>query len=363
MRMKAEQGVRGGDTAPFASSLQKDLREHIDAVTSGLCTRPQLDRFVLACHALALAFLKRKRSTGLLAEAQGLNLSDAAIDCIGDLFQRSETGEFVRVRAYFGSMDVAGMSDEELLTYLRKLVFSQVNQGVFRLYHEVDPSLGKILRNVKLAVNAVRNFETADRFGEPCLAPMMDDRLDHLPILDRENVGRVFLRIAHGNERIPELLAKLSLYLRGQSEHSRVVPLVAVALGIRSLYARTSMAEGEAPSPDRALLEEDAAMIIRNACSRVKAKMRHRYVVQKEVENDVFERYFDAIEKYLRARFDGAGDAGFSLEGCLERIDPTMTLEEYRRNHRARMEYLARKTTEQVQKSLRLEAARGIPGL
>jgi hypothetical protein len=343
---------------PVVLSLQKDLRQQVIAVISGLCTRPQLNGFVHTCHALALAFLRSKRSSGFLAEAQGLNLSDVAFDCIGELFQKNETGELVRIRAYFGSLDLTNISDAELLTYLRKLVFSLVNQGVFRLYHDVDPSLGKVLRNVKLSVNAVRNFEMVDRFGEPCLSPVMVDRLDHLPIFDRDGVVRAFLLIAHGNERIPELLAKFSLYLRGQSDHSRVVPLVSVALGVRSMYARTSMSEVGVSSPERALLEQDAAVMIRTACARVKAKMRARYVEKKDVRVEVFERYFEAIESYLRARFEGIPDVELSLYGCLERLDPTMTREEYFRNHRARIEYLARKTTEQVRTSLKLEGIR-----
>jgi len=125
------------------SNLQRNLRENITAVMSGLHTRAQLNGFVSACHALALAFLRSKRSVGLLADAEGLKLPDLAYDCIADLFQKSESGDFVRIRAYFGGLDIDRVTDEELLTYLRRLVFSLVNQGVFRLYHEVDPPSAK----------------------------------------------------------------------------------------------------------------------------------------------------------------------------------------------------------------------------
>jgi len=190
----------------------------------------------------------------------------------------------------------------------------------------------------------------------------MLERLDHLPVLDREGVEHVFLRIGHGDERVPELLAKLSLYLRGQSDHSRIVPLVAVALGIRSLYARTSTAPGATSTPERELLEQDATTMIRGACSQVKAKMRRRYVDQKRIGAEVFELYFDAIELYLCARFDGLGEGALSLYTSLERVDPTLTREEYRRKHRARIEYLARKTTDRVREGMRLEGARAASG-
>jgi len=344
------------------SNLQRNLRENITAVMAGLHTRAQLNGLVSACHALALAFLRSKRSVGLLADAEGLKLPDVAYDCIADLFQKSESGDFVRIRAYFGSLDIDRVTDEELLTYLRRLVFSLVNQGVFRLYHEVDPSLGKVLRNVKLSVNALRNFEEVERFGEPCLVPAMAERGDHLPMLDREAVEHVFHQIGHGNERVPELLAKLSLYLRGQSDHSRVVSLVAVALGIRSLYARASAAGHAAVSPDHALQEQDATTIVRGACADVKSRMRKRYVEQKKISADMFEKYFEAIEMYLRARFDGLADGDLSLSACLERVDRSVTREEYRQKHRARIEYLARKTTSRVREGLKKEGARETSG-
>ena len=97
--------------------------------------------------------------------------------------------------------------------------------------------------------------------------------------------------------------------------------------------------------------------MIRGACAHVKTRMRPRYVDRKKVAADLFERYFAAIEMYLRARFDGMGEGDLSLFASMERVDPSMTQKEYRRNHRSRVEYLARKTTEQVRKGLRQEGA------
>jgi hypothetical protein len=342
-----------------APGLQGNLRENIIAVITGRHSRAQLNGLVSACHALALAFLRSKRTAGLLAEAGGVRLPDLAYDCIADLFQTSEGGGFIRIRAYFSSMDIDNITDEELLAYLRRLVFSLVNQGLFRLYHDVDPSLGKVLRNVKLSVNAVKNFDDVERFGEPCIAPALVDRLEHLPPFDREAIERILHGLGHGNEHVPQLLAKLALYLRGQSEHSRVVSLVAVALGIRSLYARSSAPPAEGKPPDLALREHDAETMIRGACEHVKCRMRARYVERHKVGPDTFERYFLAIEMYLRARFDGIREKDLSLFSTMVRIDPSLTREEYKRKHRARIEYLARKTTERMRRGMRQGASRG----
>ncbi len=41
---------------------------------------------------------------------------------------------------------------KDLLGPARRLVFSHVNQALCRIYQETDPSLGKLIRNLKLAV-------------------------------------------------------------------------------------------------------------------------------------------------------------------------------------------------------------------
>jgi hypothetical protein len=62
---------------------------------------------------------------------------------------------------------------------------------------------------------------------------------------------------------------------------------------------------------------------------------------------------------YLRARFDGIREKDLSLFSTMVRIDPSLTREEYKRKHRARIEYLARKTTERMRRGMRQGASRG----
>ncbi len=131
------------------SALSRGLRDNLLAVLGGAFAHQQLNAVIQVCHALASAFLAGKKTTRTLTTLHGLGYSDLAYDCIAEIFQQYPAGHFVQLQAYFNSLCLETASDEEILVHLRRLVFSKVNQAIFRLYNEADPSLAKILRNIK----------------------------------------------------------------------------------------------------------------------------------------------------------------------------------------------------------------------
>lgn len=169
------------------------MRDHLRAIISGTSARPQLNAVVAVCHALASASLATRRTSSTLVSLHGLNRSDLAYDCIAEISRQDAAGAFVQLNAYFDGLSLGSLSDEEILAHLRRLVVSKVNQGIFRLYNEADPPLGKILRNIKLAVNSLKHFTEIERFGELCLAPSLCDTLEYLPVPDPEEIQRSFL--------------------------------------------------------------------------------------------------------------------------------------------------------------------------
>ncbi|MDI6803591.1 MAG: hypothetical protein QME58_07065 [Bacteroidota bacterium] len=134
-------------------------------------------------------------------------------------------------------MSITTSRDEEILSHLRRLVFSKVNHGIYRQYSEIDPSLSKILRNIKIAINTLKNFTEVERFGESCIAPCACDTLEDNPAFDRDELRGFFMCEVNGREHIPDLLAKFSLILREQTDRCRIIPLVTVGINIsRCIY-------------------------------------------------------------------------------------------------------------------------------
>lgn len=324
---------------PRPPSLTSGLKENILSVVSEYPDRARVNSLVEVCRTLAASFLSNKASAGSLASVHGVSINDLAYDCIADLFRQDGNGAYLELQSYFSGITPEEMKDEELLPHLRRLVFSKVNQGVFRLFGESDPSLSKILRNVKLAVSALKNFTEVERFGEAYLAPSLVDTLEHLPPFEREELARRFFEETTGKELIPQLLAKLSLLLREQEEYCRIVPLIGVGILIRRVYEGKRAGSEEPDEIETTVGVNDVIVVIRAACHDVRVKARNKYVGSGKLCENIFCCYFRAIETELLNRFHGRAAEEHSLFSALREHLPDIGREEYMAEHRSRLEY------------------------
>ncbi len=330
------------------------LKETLHSMTSDRPPEPVVDEFVTFCRKTAVILLRKKIAVGKLnLNHITLSVDDLALDCVADLFSRNDKGSFTQLQVYMRGIDPERMTEAELTSHLRRLVFAKVNQGIFRIYHEIDPSLSKIIRNIKLSVNALENFTTINRFGETYLVPSATDPLEHLPLIEPEMIREELRRLAGRNATIPELLAHLSRCLQEQSEYSRIVSIVQVALIIRSLYSDGPPDDEATSNADGTVSVLDAADIIRAACLWVKVRATKKYVDSGKVGAPMFDHYFAVIEAALLLSITDkdAADAGYFDE--LAKLVPGLTPEEYRIRHKSRLEYLGRIARRRALKELK----------
>jgi hypothetical protein len=326
------------------SKISGRLREVLLAVLAGNPTREQLNHLIAVCQTLASSFISGKSTLGGLRTVSGLTTSDLAVDCIADLFRQNEHGAYAQLQAYFSGLQLPVADNEEILTHLRRLVFSKVNQGIFRCYSESDPALAKILRNLKLAVGTLKNFTELERFGEQCLTPALCDRLEHCPPFDRDELERFFLRATTGKEMIPDMMAKLSLLLRDQNEHCRIIPLVTVGLLIRSAYEKKELPSVKTTTVSSILGESEMVTLIQHACAEVSRETREKFVNRKKIDFGQFEAYFKVVEEALLDRFQGKNGDEVSLYDRLRKEIPGLTKIRYINSHRNRVEYFLKLT-------------------
>jgi hypothetical protein len=334
------------------STLTLPLRENLLAVLGGAYTSKQLNGLINLCVALATELLCRKSTSRKLSSLQGLNEKDLAYDAIADLFQRDAQGNFIQLDAYFSGFDLQTISDEELLIALRRLVYSRVNQALFRMYHDIDPAFARILRNIKLAIETMKQFDEFDRFGEPSIAPALCDTLEHLPALEPDEVKRHLLSVCFGNENIPQLLGKLAVFLKQQECNSRILPLISVASIFQSVYAIKNEPLLAPAAVEMEFAPNDIVETIKSVCRTVQADTRRKYLEKKNVGEDVFRTYFDIIERTLLARFvENNGE--LSYFDLLKSRLPDLTPAEYKKLHRAKLEYLGALTQKLAIKRLK----------
>ncbi|MGB2867744.1 MAG: hypothetical protein WBD36_04790 [Bacteroidota bacterium] len=330
------------------------LQRILHSVLSSSQTEQQTNEIVKLCHAMAVSFLMSKLSSRRLNPSfAGLKITDLAFDCIADLFQRDAGGRLVQLSAYFGSISIAELSDEALTGHLRRLVFSKVNNNIFRIYNEVDPTLGKILRNIKLTVHALGHFVEFERFGEPYLAPANVDPLSRLPQPDPEVLSRNLRQQKERESNIPGLLSALSCYLRDQEEHAREIPLMTVAYVLRSHFAKPDVLDAEISSAEGRLLENDVRTIIEEVCQRLKLEKHDTYVGKNKLKVAEYESYMEVIVENLHATLVQDDGTDFPFYNRLKSRLTPLSKGAYRKRHKNKLEYLARIARDRVIEKLK----------
>jgi hypothetical protein len=315
----------------------------------------QLNRLIVLSHTIAHSFLAKKGASRVLTSVYGMNVADLAYDCIADLFQKDRDGNYIQLQAYFNGLPITTIREEELLAYLRRLVFSKVNQGIYRLYSEVDPSLAKILRNIKIAITTLKNFTEIERFGEPCIYPCLCDTLENYPVLGHEDLMGRFAPQTIGREKIPELLAKLSVFIREQDEYCRILPFVSVGLLFRSIYTQRQDSPVMVADADAQMMDHDTKSIINDACSNIRKLHEAEYVGRKNISAEMFGNYVHVLSEALCEKYIAKDGFDFSLYESLKKLSPGLSVEEYKTTHRNKIEYLLKMVNKEVIKQLKVQ--------
>ncbi len=333
--------------------LRERANRSLRAILKSQFRQGDVDDLVHACKSLALPLLRsRLVNDHVLDYKLGLNLDDIAIDCVADLFVSADSGYFPHLEAYFASQPAETLDDDELLSYLRRLVFSLVNQGLFRLYNSADPTLGKILRNIKIALHHFDSLVQADVFDDQYLMlPDVEPRLE-LRVLEPEELEAGLRSYLAGTENVPYMLGKLALLLREQSDIAKMVPILLAARTFKSLYTRNTGDEEAGGIPQHNIETEEIMAVVRKTVQLVRDSKGIAYSRKKKVEPELLDAYFRAIERKLILSFSDDG-AEKGLKELLSEQLEGMSESEYVRLHRNRIQYLARVTGSRVAQMLK----------
>lgn len=333
-----------------------------DTVTSMLGSSPDgmaVRRFVEETHRLAHAYLRQRARVGALeARRFGLSLEDLALDCVADLFQRDEDGRFVQLVEYFESANWQSKDLVGLRIALRRLVFSKVNEGLFRRHRGHDPELARIIRNVKNAVKSAEGLSLVRRgkalwmvVGDPAL-------LGERPPLPFETVEAHLVPRLNGTCHTPELVALFEELVGAWPGYDAGYPVSRFAMAVRSASMRLAMIpEVESPPTfgDAVLTSEMVEHVIEETIEQVGEAMFDTYVASGKIDAALYQAYMRATYRVLSAQFCSKAMPVDSYYHALEPCLPGLAKEEYRQAHRHVMEYLVKTARARLMKELEKE--------
>ncbi|HBQ58137.1 MAG TPA: hypothetical protein DD671_00510, partial [Balneolaceae bacterium] len=186
------------------------------------------DQLCIQFRYIAVAYLRSKaKSKDFLLDHLYKNIDDLALDCIADLFGRSNQC-LQSIEAFLTLDQIKEMSESEVQTKVRQLIFSKVNDGLYQNFQKLDPSLSRIIRNLKrkLDEDKVAGLNYDPRSGEIVISgenhslPNMPDEILEIKISAR------FSEIKNSVDAIKAL----AFIIREAEEYSSKIKLVNFAV-------------------------------------------------------------------------------------------------------------------------------------
>jgi hypothetical protein len=230
-------------------------------------------------------------------------------------------------------------------------VFLKVNKNIIRLYSELDPVLGKVLRNLKLAVEKTRLFHEEDRFGETMLIPVGCGPLAERPPLSLEKAEQWLARSVLVHDTMMTMVNKLYCVLAEQNDYQRAIPFVSAALMFKRVYQLAWETPDEAASPDEMLRGQELSALAKHVCSSLGETMRTTYVEKRKISEELFRNYLCALNDILVGEVNGEEDISYFER--LKRYLPNLSRRVYTQKHRTILEYLAKSAKQALREELK----------
>ena len=334
-----------------------NLRSLLRSILKREPSNDTIKAFINICHKMAVAYLCVKHSNGHLStERFGLNREDIALDSIADLFRRDKDGNFYELQIYFNRLeDLDQKSDEEIMAELRNLVFSCVNRGLFRLYQSFDPSLGKIIRNIKLALKNHPVVELKEYFKDKVIVPKgLDISRDHLPEAVPELISSELCEKVSPTASLFEMLGLIGEVLSQLDHNRKSISLTDTALIIRSIHTSYNETTSDDDYPDT-IINHEIRAIIEEVLKKIEKVVNRSYVEKLKLTAKEGKIFLAVIGEILVMNFSTEPQKIISYQAIFKKNLPSLTKEIYNANFRTKLEYLTKLAKEKMCEKLKKE--------
>ena len=330
----------------FQSEINKELRlmgikRTLQRCVNNSYNRSDVNNLISHCFNVAITSLRIKSGSFKSFMIRDENLEDLAWDFIADLFQKNEGGELVVLAEYFKYCDLELLSDEDIQIELRRLVCSKVEDNIFRFYGERDPSLKKIIRNIKLAVK-VQECENRVCYQDGFLIVDKSVQTD-LEIMPAEFMQVRLCSSLSENSMIPDILIKVIDILNDQDEYEKRFSLVGLARIIRESYVliQSSYPIKTGPNVYSEMLRKELDDFLDKSVNKVKDNIAKQYIEKGKADRRELDIYFKTAKEIVKSNFEGTSVCRSQFDQLKEHYHQ-LEYEQFRENHRSILEYVVK---------------------
>lgn len=318
--------------------------ENIKAILSGAIKGDSKNEQLLVklCIDIAEAYLRTKvKKHSFLINIAVASLRDFAIDSVAELFEKREN-RLVVFEKWIPEKDISQFSEGRLFIQLRRLVFSKVNDRIFGTYKEYDPSLSKIMRNIKRVINEGNIEEliiTSD--GKSIRLGAGEKKKTALPVeLLSMKFSSRFSQVSSTVDALEQLRVVFELM---EDEYDCEVHITAFALILRQFHTALRDEEvSDFDSVEMKYLNSEVKEMVSHIVEKTKRELYGSYVTKNKIAAGDFSGYFMVVRSILESEFGGTERQEESFYEHFVLIFGEMSKEEYRNSHRKFLEYFVK---------------------
>lgn len=303
---------------------------------------------------ISVAYLRAKAHQNhfLLDHLYG-DIDDLALDCIADLFGM-EGGCLYQIEEYFDRSELETLNESEVTTELRRLIFSKVNEGLYRNYSHFDPSLSKIIRNLKrtLEENKVKGASYNSSTG----VIEFEDTVEGKPVIPDEILEIKLSSSLTDINNTVDAVHELRMILNNEEGYASRFPLVGFAVLLRKTFAyQLEMEEHDkGKNLKNGYGDNELRVFIVNCISKEREKFYRTYVRSEKIDEKYIDNYLYAVRDILMADFVEPS----SREGYFEHFEfyfPEISYGRYRKKYRKILEYMVKSIRQRLVSEIKKE--------
>ena len=302
--------------------------------------REAVNRLVQMSSNIALSFLRVQYKRGALDDFRfGISTEDLALDCIADAFYRDESGHFTTLETYFNSMQWRELSEEDLHIAFRRIIFSKVNEGLFRSYRTEDPNLAKIIRNIKEAIKRSSSLHLhRERETQWIIVGAEDTKKTNLPLAPSAVLESYLMSVLCQTSNTYAAVYAFEHFLKLHPYYGNAFPLSEYARVLRSCFTNRQVHDHATQEISTSLIDLENALA--KTISFVQTHLHKTYVQTGKVSTSLFDTYIKAVQKTLAAHFGYPGVRIESQYEALASVLPGLSKDAFKHEHRNIMQYL-----------------------
>jgi hypothetical protein len=324
--------------------LQNFLRQTLD----GTVSRQDFHALVhYACSIGELYLNQRWRSLGYLYALNGLTAGDLAMDCVGDLFARSQGRNFFRLEKFALSLHqpLEHISDHEMYFAFKSFVVVLVKARLAKLFAEADPEGAKIHRNLRDGLKKIAALELHQSVRGYVIQPRSANLLEDCREFPLDELENQLLAVLPRSVNIVTFLQHVAAVLSKQKTYRRSVPLFDLVQVFKSL--RVHLEEVNGDDVAHLQIDSDAEIdleMVENTIRTVQKKIIYRFVLEKKITPDEADHLSDTLRDVIAAWREGIGSKGHNGISLFKHTQRHFgcTESEYEQRWRVKVEYLTK---------------------